>query len=82
VSEPTPLIPIIDARGLACPQPVLLARAGLAQQKPGERIQLLATDPMSRVDLAAFCARRGHTLVTVTGAATGWCFEIERGPRG
>jgi tRNA 2-thiouridine synthesizing protein A len=69
----------IDARGLACPHPVLLARAALRAQPPGARVELLATDPMASVDVAAFCLRAGHRLVRETVGDGVWRFLIERG---
>ena len=54
---------IVDARGLNCPHPVLAARAALRDASTGTRIVLLATDPLSSVDVAAWCARGGRHLV-------------------
>ena len=68
----------IDARGLACPHPVLLARAALKALPAGARVELIATDPMASVDVAAFCLRAGHRLVTETTADGEWRFVIER----
>ncbi|MEM9303829.1 MAG: sulfurtransferase TusA family protein [Pseudomonadota bacterium] len=53
----------VDARGLDCPQPVLLARQALRSATAGEVIQVLATDPHAQLDFEAFCARTGHRLL-------------------
>jgi tRNA 2-thiouridine synthesizing protein A len=69
----------VDARGLLCPEPVLAARAALAPLAPGMRIRVLATDPLSPVDLAAWCARAGHRIVEEQVANLPYEIVIERG---
>lgn len=53
----------VDARGLICPQPVLMLREALRAAAPGTRVELLASDPLARVDVHAYCARTGHRVV-------------------
>lgn len=50
----------LDARGLLCPVPVLRARDRLKSLAPGDRLDVLADDPLAPVDLQVFCAREGH----------------------
>jgi tRNA 2-thiouridine synthesizing protein A len=58
----------VDARGAACPVPVIrLARAARGH-RPGDRLLLLADDPAARADVPAWCRMRGHT-VTATERA-------------
>ena len=51
---------VVDARGLLCPHPLLLARAALRELAPGAIVQVLATDPLAAIDLHAYCLRVGH----------------------
>lgn len=53
----------IDARGLACPLPVLKLRKALGAQASGAVVELLATDRASLKDVPAFCRGNGHELV-------------------
>jgi tRNA 2-thiouridine synthesizing protein A len=53
----------IDARGLACPLPVLRLRKVLSAQPSGAVVELLATDRASLRDVPAFCQGVGHELV-------------------
>ena len=46
----------LDARGLACPLPLIRARVALASLRPGEELIVLATDPEAPLDLAALAA--------------------------
>ncbi len=56
------MVTTVDARGLACPLPLALAKARMAQVAPGERLVMLADDPEAPVDLGAWCAEEGHSL--------------------
>jgi tRNA 2-thiouridine synthesizing protein A len=71
-------VEVVDARGLACPQPVLAARAALSGRPAGTRIVLLATDPLSPVDVAAWCARGGRRLLSEACEGDTFRFVIER----
>ena len=52
----------LDARGLECPEPVLRTRRILKTLRPGDRIEVLADDPIAPIDFAAFSHRSGHPL--------------------
>lgn len=57
----------VDARGLACPLPLLKARAALAALGPGDELVVLATDPEAPLDLAALAADHGCAFVRRAG---------------
>jgi tRNA 2-thiouridine synthesizing protein A len=44
----------VDARGLACPLPLTMAKRKLAELKPGATLVVLATDPEAPIDLCAW----------------------------
>jgi tRNA 2-thiouridine synthesizing protein A len=50
----------VDARGLACPLPLTMAKRRMATLRPGETLLVLATDPEAPIDLAAWAAADGH----------------------
>jgi len=52
----------LDARGLVCPQPLLRARRMLDTLKPGQRLEVLADDPVAPLDFAAFSHKTGHPM--------------------
>ncbi|MBA3300497.1 MAG: sulfurtransferase TusA family protein [Thermoleophilaceae bacterium] len=56
------MVTTVDARGLACPLPLALAKARITQVAPGQRLMVLADDPEAPLDLAAWCAEEGHSL--------------------
>ena len=52
----------LDAKGLNCPLPILRARKALKDVPPNGTLEILATDPGSAADFAAFCRATGNTL--------------------
>lgn len=48
-----------DARGLACPMPLLKAKVALRTVADGKSLYLIATDKNSQTDLVAFCQKQG-----------------------
>jgi tRNA 2-thiouridine synthesizing protein A len=71
---------ILDLRGLKCPLPALMTRRALARLTPGNYLTVLASDPLSVVDIPHMCAEEGHTVDEVTDAPSHAVFRIRRGP--
>jgi tRNA 2-thiouridine synthesizing protein A len=61
----------VDARGLACPLPLAMAKRRMARLRPGDILVVLATDPEAPVDLAAWAAQEGHDYSE--RRLEGWC---------
>jgi tRNA 2-thiouridine synthesizing protein A len=53
----------VDARGLTCPLPILRAKKALADMQSGQILKVMATDPGSQRDFAAFAKQTGNQLV-------------------
>ncbi|WP_035513367.1 sulfurtransferase TusA [Pseudohaliea rubra] len=53
----------LDARGLYCPEPVMLLHNAIRDAAPGDLIAVRATDPTTRRDIPQFCHFLGHELV-------------------
>jgi tRNA 2-thiouridine synthesizing protein A len=70
---------VVDARGLACPLPVLKLRKALKLAAPGSVWVLLATDMVAARDVPAFCRAAGHEVLKHTRDAAGLRFEIRAG---
>lgn len=68
----------LDAKGMNCPMPILKTRKALAALGPGEVLEVLATDPGSVADIAAFCAQTGHTLLSSGENAGTYSFNIRK----
>ncbi|GAA0636568.1 sulfurtransferase TusA family protein [Brevundimonas lenta] len=59
---------IVDARGHRCPTPSLKLQKAIHQSGPGERITLLATDPMARIDVPYLMTDLGGRVVEIQEA--------------
>ncbi len=54
----------LDARGLNCPLPILRAKKALGEIQSGQVLRIVATDPGSVKDFAAFCKQTGNELLS------------------
>ncbi len=68
----------VDAIGLNCPMPVLLARKALAKLPVGGRLTLVATDPLAGLDIPHLVREDGHGLVSQRRDGDRFIFEIEK----
>ena len=53
----------LDARGLFCPEPVMLLHNKIRDIDAGELLMLTATDPSTTRDVPKFCHFLGHELI-------------------
>ncbi len=54
---------VLDAKGLNCPLPIIKTKKALKDLAVGGTLEVLATDPGSVADFAAFCRTTGNELV-------------------
>ncbi len=69
---------VLDLTGLLCPLPVLKARKRLAAMPAGGILKVIATDPMSAIDMPHFCNEQGHILVDQFQDGSTLIFRIRR----
>lgn len=55
--------PVLDARGLLCPEPVMLLHKRVRELVTGGELVVLATDPSTTRDIPKFCRFLGHELL-------------------
>jgi tRNA 2-thiouridine synthesizing protein A len=55
---------LLDARGLFCPEPVMLLHKKIREIGGGEVLVLIATDPSTTRDVPKFCHFLGHELIS------------------
>lgn len=72
----------LDTRGLMCPEPVMLLHNAVRDIQPGERLQVLATDPSTQRDIPRFCQFLGHQLLAQDEVAGEFHYLIEKGAPG
>jgi tRNA 2-thiouridine synthesizing protein A len=54
---------MVDARGLACPMPIVRLAQAIKPIASGAVVELLATDPGSQRDVVAWCRSTGNDLI-------------------
>lgn len=54
---------IIDAKGTACPMPIVKARNAINELESGQILEIHATDKGSKSDLTAWAKSGGHELL-------------------
>ncbi|MDX9930718.1 MAG: sulfurtransferase TusA family protein [Bacteroidales bacterium] len=50
----------VDARGTACPGPLLEAKKAIGTIMPGEIMEVLSADEGTKVDIPKWCTKQGH----------------------
>lgn len=53
----------LDAKGLMCPEPVMMLHKKVKELASGQILKVLATDPSTKRDIAKFCAFLSFELV-------------------
>jgi tRNA 2-thiouridine synthesizing protein A len=69
----------LDARGLNCPLPVLRTKKSLNGLAAGDTLKVVATDPGSLKDIAAFCTQTGNPLLASGQNGDAYEFLIRKG---
>lgn len=59
---------IVDARGAACPGPLLEAKKAMGSVAIGDLLELWSSDSQTKNDVAAWSGKVGHEFVGVAAA--------------
>ena len=68
----------VDASGLSCPLPILKATQGIKTLQSGELMEVVATDPGSVKDFAAWASSTGNALGEQDSANGKFRFVVRR----
>ena len=69
----------LDARGLMCPEPVMLLHGKMSELVEGGILKVVATDPSTTRDVPRFCQFLNHELVFEAQRGKEFVFFIRRG---
>ena len=78
MNEPACTSGELDARGLWCPEPVMMLHNRVRDMQPSEEVVVLATDPSTLRDIARFCEFLGHSLLESAEEAGEFRFRIRK----
>ena len=56
----------LDCLGLSCPMPVIRTKKAMEDMRPGQVLEVLATDPGSVADVKSWTVRVGHQFIGTT----------------
>lgn len=68
----------LDAKGLACPMPIVKTRKAMNDIESGEILEIVVTDKGAKADLAAWSKSGGHELLDVQEDAEILTFLIKK----
>ena len=68
----------LDCRGMNCPLPILKTKKAIATIEIGQILHMVATDPGSIPDIAAFSRRTGHEIVQQSEGEGEYTFWLRR----
>ncbi len=54
---------VVDARGSACPGPLLEAKKGIGAVSVGAVLEIWSSDPITKTDIGAWAAKVGHAFL-------------------
>jgi tRNA 2-thiouridine synthesizing protein A len=54
---------VVDARGAACPGPLLEAKKAMGTIALGSLLELWSTDPQTKIDVQAWAGKVGHEFL-------------------
>jgi tRNA 2-thiouridine synthesizing protein A len=54
---------VLDAKGLACPMPIVKTKKAMNELESGQVLEIHATDKGAKNDLAAWAKSGGHELI-------------------
>ena len=67
----------IDVSGYNCPIPVLKIKKVIKTLKKGEKLKIIATDPMIKIDLPTFCRESNCKLIYIKDTEESIFCEIQ-----
>jgi tRNA 2-thiouridine synthesizing protein A len=54
---------VVDARGCACPGPLLEAKKGIGKVRVGEVLEILSNEPNTKIDIPIWAKKVGHDFM-------------------
>lgn len=70
---------VVDAKGLRCPEPLMIVRNKMMDMDSGQVIMVTATDPSTSWDFPNFCKFLHHELVRQESSEDEYRYWIRKG---
>ena len=69
----------VDAKGLRCPEPLMVVRNRMMDMASGQVVSVVATDPSTSWDFVNFCKFLNHELLHREAGAGEYRYWIRKG---
>ena len=69
----------IDAKGLKCPEPIMLLHQSIHEAKKGDEVTLITTDPTAIKDVKKFFEYLNHSLISFSEQDGIITFKVKKG---
>lgn len=69
---------VLDAKGLACPMPIVKTRKAMNDIASGEVLEVVVTDKGAKADLTAWSKSGGHDLLDMSEESDVLTFWIKK----
>ena len=56
---------VVDARGTACPGPLLAAKKAIGEIASGQIMEVMSADEGTKKDIPKWCQKKGHALLGI-----------------
>lgn len=70
---------VLDAKGMACPMPIVKTRKEMKDMESGQILEILATDKGAKADMTAWAKSGGHELLEIEETGDVLKFWIKKG---
>ena len=70
---------VVDAKGLACPMPIVRAKKAIDDMQAGQILEIHTTDRGSKSDLTAWAKSSGHELLDLSEDNGMFTFFVRKG---
>jgi len=71
----------VDARGTACPGPLLEAKRSIGKVPKGKIMEVLSSDEGTNNDIPLWCKKVGHNFLGMVEEAGYWRLYLRRGKK-
>lgn len=71
----------VDARGLKCPEPLMLVRQQVRSMRRGEILKVVADDPSTQRDIPQYCRFVEHDLLHLEQEGSLFLFWLRKGAK-
>lgn len=68
----------LDVRGRSCPIPIVELMKAIRTCESGDTVEVRATDRAFPIDVASWCKKTGHTLVSLSKGASEFVAVVQK----